>query len=547
MAPSAGRDDAADMHFSDHDIMQLDDDYLHGLPVDPLRSLSKKLLADLKEAHDRLNQSPSNSSRPPSTRAPWEKDDSGFDEKRTPGAGEAETEAPTDRVEADAAAVQGVESGSTSAQGEAKPRSKTKPGRPGRRKGAPGVSRTQVLPVDAEKTHRPKTCAVCGAPLGEELECRPYGAHFVIEVVPPDGGRGLVLQQTKHTYLETRCHCGHCTRAQPGHVAGEADWTVALSERHLAGPTLVTLICALALRMRLSRARIREFLYDWLGLELGVATINQCIHEAGRAVDPVVQGEVLSAVRESELLHADETSWKEGGRLVWLWVFTCASVTLFTVGRRTREVLDRVLGEAFAHWLMTDGYWAYRDYDWRLRCLAHLIRKARGLKESLDQRAQPFGTQVLDVVETLMQAVYQARGAPPDTPLREQHAALLLALFHACTQHAESSHEKTRALARELLNDWDTFWVVLDYPWLPLTNNEAERALRHWVIARRIGNGTRTHQGSMAFANLASIIDTCRKRSVSPWPYLAEVIRQRRQGLPAPALPAPVTPAVCAA
>ena len=146
-----------------------------------------------------------------------------------------------------------------------------------------------------------------------------------------------------------------------------------------------------------------------------------------------------------------------------------------------------------------------------------------------------------------MQAVYQARGAPPDTPLREQHAALLTALFHACTQHAESSHEKTRALARELLNDWDTFWVVLDYPWLPLTNNEAERALRHWVIARRIGNGTRTHQGSMAFANLASIIKTCRKRSVSPWPYLAEVIRQRRQGLPAPALPAPVTPAVCAA
>jgi len=92
MAPSAGRDDAADMHFSDHDIMQLDDDYLHGLPVDPLRSLSKKLLADLKEAHDRLNQSPSNSSRPPSTRAPWEKDDSGLDEKRTPDAGEVEAD-----------------------------------------------------------------------------------------------------------------------------------------------------------------------------------------------------------------------------------------------------------------------------------------------------------------------------------------------------------------------------------------------------------------------------------------------------------------------
>jgi hypothetical protein len=64
---------------------------------------------------------------------------------------------------------------------------------------------------------------------------------------------------------------------------------------------------------------------------------------------------------------------------------------------------------------------------------------------------------------------------------------------------------------------------VLDYPWLPLTNNEAERALRHWVIARRIGNGTRTVQGTLAFANLASIIGPCRKRYVSPWPNLAAV------------------------
>jgi transposase len=535
--PQKGHGDKADMHLSKHDLRQLDEDYLRGLSPEQLQSLSGKLLADLKEAHDRLSQTPSNSSRPPSTRAPWERADSGGVDEQAASA--AEVERPGDRLDEGAAAQ--VEPDNALAQDE------TKPGRPGRRKGAPGVSRTQRLPVDAEERHRPETCAGCGTPLGEELEYRPYTARLELDVVPPDGAKCLVLRQTKHTYLETRCRCGHCTRARPGRAASEADWTVELSECYLAGPTLVALICALALRMRLSRARIQELLRDWLGLELGVATINQCIHEAGRAVDPVVQGEVLRAVRETDLLHADETGWKEGGRLLWLWVFTCASATLFTVGKRTRAVLERVLGETLDHWRMSDGYWAYRDYDWRLRCLAHLIRKARGLQESYDRRAEPFGTQLLAVIETLMQAVYQARGAPPDTPLRDQHAALLTALFHACTRHAESSHEKTRALARELLNDWDTFWVVLDYPWLPLTNNEAERALRHWVIARRIGNGTRTAQGTMAFANLASIIETCRKRSVSPWPYLAEVLRQRRRGLPAPALPAPVVPAGCPA
>ncbi|VAW31305.1 hypothetical protein MNBD_CHLOROFLEXI01-1842, partial [hydrothermal vent metagenome] len=72
------------------------------------------------------------------------------------------------------------------------------------------------------------------------------------------------------------------------------------------------------------------------------------------------------------------------------------------------------------------------------------------------------------------------------------------------------------------------------------TNNVAESALRHWVIARKISHGTRTKQGSRAFALLGSVIETCRQRDVSPWLYLAEVIAQRRQGNSVPPLPEPV-------
>lgn len=65
----------------------------------------------------------------------------------------------------------------------------------------------------------------------------------------------------------------------------------------------------------------------------------------------------------------------------------------------------------------------------------------------------------------------------------------------ACGQLANDARdEKARALARGLLNDSDTFCVVLDHPELPPTHTEAERALRHCVIARRIGMGARTPQ-----------------------------------------------------
>ena len=377
------------MQLSDHDLKQLDEAYVRSLTPEELLTLCLKLLADTKEKTERLNQNPSNSSRPPSTRAPWEKSE------ETSQDGGEDDDAPQDA--ASDSAVDRKNDGDAESGKQDKEKSElkktdrrdTSQGRPGRPEGAPGYSRTQQLPIDEECVHRPETCSACSAALNEGCEQRAYTARYEIDLVQPgNGGNGLMLVQTKHTYLERQCQCGHWTREQPGRCSAEAGWSVELTEWHLAGPLLVAFICALALRQRLSRARIREFLHDWLGLKLGVATINQCIHEAGRAVEPVVEQEIRSALREVELVYADETSWKEHGQLLWLWVFTCASVTFFIVGKRSREMVQRVLGESFEHWLMSDGYRVYREYTWRLRCLAHIVRKARGLEESLDRDAR---------------------------------------------------------------------------------------------------------------------------------------------------------------
>jgi hypothetical protein len=70
----------------------------------------------------------------------------------------------------------------------------------------------------------------------------------------------------------------------------------------------------------------------------------------------------------------------------------CATATLFVVGKHSVEVVRQVLGETFNGWLMSDGFWAYRDLDQRLRCLAHLIRKTQALEDGLEPATQRFGT-----------------------------------------------------------------------------------------------------------------------------------------------------------
>ena len=186
---------------------------------------------------------------------------------------------------------------------------------------------------------------------------------------------------------------------------------IALSEWRLVGPGLAALIVALALRFRLSRARIREFLSEWLGVDLSLGTIHQTIHEAGAAVAPAEE-ELVQAVLDSDLLHADETSWPERGQPLWLWVFTAATVTLYYIAGRGKELVENVL-DGFTGWLMSDGWIAYRGYPRRLRCWAHLIRKARGLAESYHRDVRAFGRQVLDTLTALMAAVYAAREGPP--------------------------------------------------------------------------------------------------------------------------------------
>ena len=73
------------VHLSDHDLRQLDEAYVGTLSQEQTQALLIKALADLKTARERLGQNPSNSSRPPSSRAPWEQsDEDGQEAKRPP-------------------------------------------------------------------------------------------------------------------------------------------------------------------------------------------------------------------------------------------------------------------------------------------------------------------------------------------------------------------------------------------------------------------------------------------------------------------------------
>ena len=241
--------------------------------------------------------------------------------------------------------------------------------------------------------------------------------------------------------------------------------------------------------------------------------------------------ELVKQLQQADILHLDETHWYERGKLHWLWVAVSSKTAVFQVGSRRKEELSRLVTSAFVGWLITDGYSAYRSHPKRQRCLAHLIRKAVAVTGAINQKAAAIGQWILDDLRELIATI--AQKSEDNRLIRKRMAGLR----RVCHLGKKADHTKLQALAKEILNDWDAVVAFVKNPELPPTNNEAERALRHAVIARHIGFGTRTREGSLAYSSLLSVIETCRLRELNPWTYIASVLASARRGLAPPPFP----------
>ena len=499
------------------DLSQMNRSYFQSLSQERLVEVADNLHSLATDLWEKQQQNSENSSQPPSL-------DNPYSPKKKP---EPEPEHPSS--ESESATVKTEQKQIDKSSGE--PQKQKSQRKPGKQPGGKGFGRQQPLKAEVIIPHYPRACSACNHDLAES-EATRYMGYYVLELEPELFGFGIVTQL--HHYYRTTCSCGHCTSSKPGtgrvSVVEGRNQDLQLTEYVLVGPFLATFIASLSVRYRMSRTKIREFLKDWTNTELSIGTIDRCIREAGIACVPVVE-ELVEQLQQADILHLDETHWYESGKLHWLWVAVSTKTAVFHIGSRRKEELSSLVTEAFLGWLISDGYAVYRSYPARQRCLAHLIRKAIAVTGAINQKAAQIGQWILDDLRKLITTI--ASGSEDNRLIRK----LLAGLRRVCHLGKKADHTKLQALAKEILNDWDAVVAFVKNPELPPTNNEAERALRHAVIARKIGFGTRTREGSLAYSSLLSVIETCRLRKINSWSYIASVLAFARKGLAPPPFP----------
>jgi transposase len=140
--------------------------------------------------------------------------------------------------------------------------------------------------------------------------------------------------------------CDRCGRRVQGRHPLQTSGALGAASTHL-GPHAVALIVLLNKQLGLSHGKIAALLRDRFGLHVRPSGVTHALHRAARQAAPTY-GALCEQVRGSPVVSPDETSWKVGGRLWWLWVFATARTVVYAIqdGRGFDEAAA-VLGADF--------------------------------------------------------------------------------------------------------------------------------------------------------------------------------------------------------
>jgi transposase len=92
----------------------------------------------------------------------------------------------------------------------------------------------------------------------------------------------------------------------------------------------------------------RQLLQDlWeVNLSLGAVVRQEQVQSA--ALAPVVE-EARAAVQQADVVHMDETGWRQEQQRAWLWTAVTAELTVFRIDRsRGGAAIEALLGPEFA-------------------------------------------------------------------------------------------------------------------------------------------------------------------------------------------------------
>lgn len=395
---------------------------------------------------------------------------------------------------------------------------KPNPKRPGRKPGpeyGPKARRGKPDHVDEiVDAEFPADCPDCGG----ELELLAVQQQYQTELPPV---RPHVIQ---FNVPVGRCRrCGG--RVQGRHPRQTSDALGAAASQ--LGPHALALAADLNKRLGVPFGKVSAVFESAFGLSVTRGGLCLALHRVARRAEPTYQALVL-VVRKAEVVTADETGWKVGGQLEWLWAFVSLRVTVYAIQPgRGFEQAAHILGEHYAGILNRDGWAPYRQFLEALHqtCLTHLLRRCHEILETAQRGAARFPHAVEDVLKQALElrdrrdaGRISAHGLAVATGQLEARTDRLLAW--------QPTDDANRKFVKHLRHERSALFTFLRHPEVEATNWWGEQAIRPAVVTRKVcGGGNRTWRGAHTQEVLMSVLRTCHQQGIDSYAVIETLLR----------------------
>jgi len=393
---------------------------------------------------------------------------------------------------------------------------KANPQKPGRKPGACyGRASRRAVPQQVDETLEaplPPQCPHCQGAVAETAVLDQYQTE---------------IPEPRVQRIRFRIHVGHCQRCGrrlQGRHPRQTSNALGSAASQL-GPRAVALGTQLNKGLGLSQGKTAAVLQAAFGLRVSRGGLCQAFQRLAQKAEPTYQG-LIEVIRHSPSVTPDETGWKVGGRLQWMWVFASAQATVYSVqpGRGFDQAAG-VLGAGFAGFLVHDGWSPYLQFENALHqtCLAHLLRRCREMIEI----ASPSAARFPQAVEAILQQALELRDRQQAGHLSPHGSAVARGRLEARLDRLLEPHYRSAAnerFANHLYRNRDLLFTFLYCPGLEATNWRAEQALRPAVVTRKVWGGNRTPKGAHTQEVLISVLETSRQQKRSWLPLLVGML-----------------------
>jgi len=407
---------------------------------------------------------------------------------------------------------------------------KAHPALPGRKAGAKyGRRCRRPIPAEVDQTleaELPGCCPHCGGAVEET----GIEQQYQTEIPAP-----------RVEHIQFQIHCGRCRncgrRIQGRHPRQTSDAIGGAASQ--LGARAVALATELNKGLGLSYGKTAAVLHTAFGLPVSRGGLAQALQRVAEKAEPTYQ-ELVQQIRSAASVTPDETGWKVGGRLWWMWAFCSDRVTVYSIqpGRGYEQAIA-ILGADFGGFVVRDGWIVYRRFAqaFHQTCLGHLLHRCREMLLV----AGPGAAQLPRAVKAILQAGLQLRDRRDQHQISERGLAIVRGRLEARLDRTLSRSYRSPAnhrFANHLRRERKAVFTFLYCPGLDATNYRAEQAIRPMVVTRKVWGGNRTERGAHTQSVLVSILQTCRQRLQPTTVFLEKLQHLRRPqvlDLPPPA------------